>query len=84
MPGERVRNVDPPIAILFPVPWNGVDTGDNGHCTECGRDCHEVTQKELGDWIVDIRGVLICSACSAAHPGILSAERQTRRAAVAQ
>jgi ribosome-binding protein aMBF1 (putative translation factor) len=36
----------------------------NGRCSLCGRKSENVTTAELGDWIVQDGGILICSGCS--------------------
>ena len=71
----------PPISAPRVVPCEAMGTAGNGKCTDCGRDCHEVTHQDLGGWIVDVGGALICTACSAAHPRIRSGERLTPRTA---
>ena len=36
----------------------------NGGCSLCGRKSENVTTAELGNWIVQKGGILICSGCS--------------------
>jgi hypothetical protein len=36
----------------------------NGRCSLCGRKSENVTTAELGDWIVQDGGILVCSGCS--------------------
>jgi hypothetical protein len=36
----------------------------NGRCSLCGRRSEDVTTAELGNWIVQDGGVVICSECS--------------------
>ena len=68
------RSADPPVSAPRAVPWEGMGIAKDGKCTDCGRDCHEVPPEDLGGWIVGVGGALICTACSATHPGTQSAE----------
>lgn len=36
----------------------------NGQCSLCGRKSEDVTTTELGDWIVQHDGTVVCSRCS--------------------
>jgi hypothetical protein len=36
----------------------------NGRCSLCGRNSENVTTAELGNWIVQDGGILVCSRCS--------------------
>ena len=36
----------------------------NGRCSLCGCKSEDVTTAELGNWIVQDDGVLVCSGCS--------------------
>ena len=54
---------------------------EGGKCTDCARDCRDVSPEDLGGWIVDVGGVLICTACSVARPELRSAQQLTPRTA---
>ena len=59
---------------LPPSPIHGADVGTmglvtqhesaNGRCLLCGRKSENVTTAELGNWIVQDGGILVCSGCS--------------------
>jgi hypothetical protein len=36
----------------------------NGRCSLCGRKSESVSTAELGNWIVQDGGILVCSGCS--------------------
>ena len=40
------------------------DESANGRCSLCGRKSEDVTTAELGNWIVQDGGILVCSGCS--------------------
>jgi DNA-directed RNA polymerase subunit RPC12/RpoP len=41
-----------------------MDPAPNGRCSRCGRQSDGATTEELGGWVVETGGVLICSECS--------------------
>jgi len=36
----------------------------NGRCSLCGRQSKSVTTEELGNWVVQDGGTLVCSVCA--------------------
>jgi hypothetical protein len=61
-------------ALFHHPPLAGADVGTmdtvtqhepaNGRCSLCGRKSETVTTEELGNWIVQDGGMLLCSGCS--------------------
>ena len=66
---EGHDTVGPPISVARAVRWMAMGTAQDGKCTDCGRGCREVSHEDLGDWVVDVGGVLICKACAVERRG---------------
>ena len=49
------------MATIGPVTQHEVA---NGRCSLCGCKSEDATIAELGDWIVQKGGILVCSGCS--------------------
>jgi hypothetical protein len=52
-----------------PVPWKPVSNAEGGKRRDFGRDCREASHEDLEAGVVDVGGILICSACAVARRG---------------